>query len=326
VAFVGSPLPDGAIADGNYLWLSDWYRENLNAFFTAPLDYALWRHLDAALRLLAATRIISRADWAESQQGLAQLHLYRGERLLVPGRGEPAFVATLSDDLIGTMAVKELRNLKPAEWGLVADFYRLWTGTSHARPTPRELAQAREVIVAHGEAKAKRLIPLVVKRLKERWPEAKTLGAMAKYLPDASEEYEQKERIAQREKEQHLREQMEQDKQEQHRLAQQQLLGKWRPAWQTLPDEDRQRVECYWSEHPLFSPCTRYARISSHSSRFSDSGCRPLNLPPYIRLVQATRTGPSWAMYPRHYFIPLSPSASQSKSQAFTRATPIACR
>src|SRR5262249_13562969 len=28
------------------LWLSEWYRQNLDAFFTAPLDYALWKHLD----------------------------------------------------------------------------------------------------------------------------------------------------------------------------------------------------------------------------------------------------------------------------------------
>src|SRR4051794_11495300 len=46
VVFVGGPLPDGQTADTNYLWLSDWYLQNLNALFTAPLDYALWRHLD----------------------------------------------------------------------------------------------------------------------------------------------------------------------------------------------------------------------------------------------------------------------------------------
>jgi len=46
VTFVGSPLADGTIADANYLWLSDWYLQNLNAMFTAPLDYELWRFLD----------------------------------------------------------------------------------------------------------------------------------------------------------------------------------------------------------------------------------------------------------------------------------------
>ena len=46
VAFVGSELPGGGIADANYLWLADWYLGNLNAMFTAPLDYELWRTLD----------------------------------------------------------------------------------------------------------------------------------------------------------------------------------------------------------------------------------------------------------------------------------------
>jgi hypothetical protein len=47
VVFVGTELPDGTKADQNLLWLSEWYRQNLDAFFTAPLDYALWKHLDA---------------------------------------------------------------------------------------------------------------------------------------------------------------------------------------------------------------------------------------------------------------------------------------
>lgn len=45
--FCGGTLPDGTTADTNYLWLSDWYLQNLNCLFTAPLDYQLWRSLDA---------------------------------------------------------------------------------------------------------------------------------------------------------------------------------------------------------------------------------------------------------------------------------------
>lgn len=46
IAFVSESLPGGGVADTNYLWFSDWYLSNLNAFFTAPLDYDLWRQLD----------------------------------------------------------------------------------------------------------------------------------------------------------------------------------------------------------------------------------------------------------------------------------------
>src|SRR5206468_2868571 len=44
--FVNSRMPDGSIADSNYVWLADWYLANLNTLFTAPLDYDLWRYLD----------------------------------------------------------------------------------------------------------------------------------------------------------------------------------------------------------------------------------------------------------------------------------------
>src|ERR1700681_1373857 len=38
--------PDGSIADRNYVWFSDWYLANLNSFYTAPIDYHLWRALN----------------------------------------------------------------------------------------------------------------------------------------------------------------------------------------------------------------------------------------------------------------------------------------
>lgn len=46
VVFVGGELPNGSQAGTNYLWLSEWYLKNLNALFTAPLDYELWRFLE----------------------------------------------------------------------------------------------------------------------------------------------------------------------------------------------------------------------------------------------------------------------------------------
>lgn len=46
VEFRGGKLDDGTIADHNRLWFSDWFLTNLNALFTAPLDYSLWLSLD----------------------------------------------------------------------------------------------------------------------------------------------------------------------------------------------------------------------------------------------------------------------------------------
>lgn len=46
VYFIKETMQDGRIADTNYLWLSQWYLDNLNSLFTAPLDYELWRSLE----------------------------------------------------------------------------------------------------------------------------------------------------------------------------------------------------------------------------------------------------------------------------------------
>jgi hypothetical protein len=47
VTFIGSELPGGGTADMNYVWLASWYLDNLNALYTAPLDYELWRWLES---------------------------------------------------------------------------------------------------------------------------------------------------------------------------------------------------------------------------------------------------------------------------------------
>lgn len=47
VVFLGTDMPDGeGPADKNYLWLSQWYLDNLNALFTAPLNHGLWLRLE----------------------------------------------------------------------------------------------------------------------------------------------------------------------------------------------------------------------------------------------------------------------------------------
>lgn len=44
--FFGARRPDDTAADINAVWLSRWYLENLNALYSGPLDYELWRSLD----------------------------------------------------------------------------------------------------------------------------------------------------------------------------------------------------------------------------------------------------------------------------------------
>jgi hypothetical protein len=44
--FFGTTRRDGTAADINAVWLSRWYRENLDALYSGPLDYRLWRSLN----------------------------------------------------------------------------------------------------------------------------------------------------------------------------------------------------------------------------------------------------------------------------------------
>ena len=43
--FLGETLPDGTIADTNYLFLGTWYLESINARYVKPLDYGFYRSL-----------------------------------------------------------------------------------------------------------------------------------------------------------------------------------------------------------------------------------------------------------------------------------------
>ncbi|MGI8495417.1 MAG: replication initiator protein A [Pyrinomonadaceae bacterium] len=41
----GQELEDGTTADKNYIWLSDWYLENINAFYLLPIDFDTYKQL-----------------------------------------------------------------------------------------------------------------------------------------------------------------------------------------------------------------------------------------------------------------------------------------
>ena len=49
VIFKGEELPDGTVAETNYLFLSTWYLENINALYVKPLDYNYYRTLKSTI-------------------------------------------------------------------------------------------------------------------------------------------------------------------------------------------------------------------------------------------------------------------------------------
>jgi len=42
---IGQEMPDGKVADKNYVWLSEWQLENLNSGYVLPVDYEVYRSL-----------------------------------------------------------------------------------------------------------------------------------------------------------------------------------------------------------------------------------------------------------------------------------------
>lgn len=113
VAFVNETLPDGRTADTNYLWLSSWYLDNLNSLFTAPLDHALWRHLDKrspiASRLYEFLLINFHGGAPQlriNYPRLAQFLPVRQERYLSDARKqlEPAFQLLAETSVVASVA------------------------------------------------------------------------------------------------------------------------------------------------------------------------------------------------------------------------------
>lgn len=298
VEFRGGKLEDGTVSDQNRLWFSDWFLTNLNALFTAPLDYALWlslnehstiasrlyeiltlyfyrtspvrinyatlaqflpvaperyhsqaiQQLDPAVRLLMKAGIIKNVNWTTGKNEQSQIHLYRGTRLAPIPQPDQSILPFLEDDIAGNVAVHELRNLKSLEEILVKDFYRLWVGNENSRPTKQELAQAAEIAAQHGPIKAKALIPLIVTQLKEKWPGAKSFGAVTKYLPEAVQDYENKQRQTER------RKQVESQEQENREKAVREAKDRavLKAIWEAMPKVEQENIRqaVLASKHP----------------------------------------------------------------------------
>jgi hypothetical protein len=311
VSFLGSELPGGGVADTNHLWLSDWYLANLNALFTAPLDYDLWRRLEQrspiasrlyefllinfysgvpvlrinyenlvqflpikperhpsqakqqlalALKLLIDLDVLDEANWAESRDGLAQLHFHRGRHLTPPpdrgGTPLPGF-----EEFTSAVEVEELRSLKPPEHQIVAEFYRLWAGQESYRPTRKELLQARALLEQFGPAKLRALMQLVVKRMKVRWPEAKTFGGVEKYVPEIAEEYDRDQKRIERERREQSRRQKQREDEEKQEAHQAEFEAAWLPVWETLdPSEQEEIRRLVVGANPFFERTPRLAR------------------------------------------------------------------
>jgi hypothetical protein len=135
---------------------------------------------------------------------------------------------------------------------LVTDFYSLRGLGVPAVPGARDLEQAQALLREHGEDKARLLLPHLAMVVRRDWPDCRSFsGAVQKYLADARKllDHEQH-RQARREDEQARRRQEIEDEARQ-REEQQRFRAAWAPAWQALPDAEREAVrQAVLARHP----------------------------------------------------------------------------
>lgn len=293
VTFSGQVLPDGSIAEENFVWLSDWYMQNLNTLFTAPLNYGLWRQLDGRstiasrlyefllivfhrhipalrvnyptlaqmlpirperymssaqkqlaepLRLLVEHRVLEEVSWTRSRDNLPQLQFRRGDHLRMPGGQATSVFAEAEGEFAAPVQVIELRNLRSAENSFVMEFYRQWAGEIAHRASSKELEQARQIVLEYGTTKAKTLLPLVVNRLRSRWPTAKTLTAALRYLPEVAREQDEEQRQIEQRDQARERRKEELRAADERQQADRLFRETWKPLWDALPMTEREAI------------------------------------------------------------------------------------
>ena len=281
-------------AEANCLWFSDWYLQNLDALFTAPLDYPLWRFLDErehdcqpALRIPAAELLRSAPALRINYETLTQFLPVRSERYLSDAKRQMATehathhggrhhrrgrMAAAEQDSVALLVLHRGRLLPPVSQREAArlplastdagDEIRMKEFANSAarvanrgefsssgparelRPTRKELEQAAAIVTQHGPTKAAALLPRVINRLKEKWPDAKTFGAITRYLPEVMEDLERHEKRRERDRAELNRIQQEEKRRQAGRNVGRTLEARLGVAASTSTGGDP--AECLW--------------------------------------------------------------------------------
>jgi hypothetical protein len=193
--------------------------------------------LTPAFRLLVGEGIIRGVAWATGRNDDLQLHVTRGGQLTPAVPAKPLTTAQL--DLFDEVTTSEGTNpLSPAE-RLVQQFHAAWSGGVGRPGSPGEREAAKECLDLYGFDLATQLLPRVVKRMRQQFPEAKTFGAVRPYFAEVHAEHVKRERVAETAKAINLSSQLEAEKERLRERHHEQLDR----VWQTLPAAERQSIE-----------------------------------------------------------------------------------
>ncbi len=191
------------------------------------------KQLGPPLALLVQEGVLREVMWQKSKGGLPQLQLGRGARLEGRGTGNPADFDVSEEGF----TLHEIQDVRLPEQELVEDFYQLW-GTPMVRPSARDLETARTLLAQYRSDRLARLLPMAIERMQEKWPEAKSFGAVVRFLPEAAAEDEKGQQRHERRKEDEKRQQWEQQQQQQKQAREEAL----RALWQSLPPTEQEQI------------------------------------------------------------------------------------
>jgi hypothetical protein len=144
------------------------------------------RQFTPALRALEAEGILAGSGWdAMKGTGRPKLLLTRGPRLAPSGPGVATETGT-GTDTAGAASALDSGPDPEAPARLANEFYRI-LGKDH-RPLRSDLAVARDLIDRYGTVEARERLPDAVRRLKARFRNAETMGALVRYFEESCRE------------------------------------------------------------------------------------------------------------------------------------------
>ncbi len=192
--------------------------------------------LSPAFRLLTEEGIIGGVAWTAAKQGELQLQFTRGDRLT------NSLLATsqtaVSLEIFDTVTTEEGTNrFSPAE-RLVRAFHAAWCGGKERSPSPGEIEAAKQCVALYGFDLANVLLPKVVKRMRERFPDAKTFGATRPYFTELHAEHLKRERLIEKAKVENVAGQIE-DEEKKRRAVRRAELD---PVWNDLSESERRMI------------------------------------------------------------------------------------
>jgi hypothetical protein len=177
VISMGKVMPDGKTADQNYIWLSDWQLENLNASHVLPIDYEAYRALrlnisKALVPLVQIWFYAARRNSLSIEKRYSELcellsirqypHLSKIKEILGPSLDEMKSLAILQSwDILRTADNTDYKIvLHPGERFMTERRARLIDGSAQRNVVDPRFDAALEAMIGRGivEDRARRLL------------------------------------------------------------------------------------------------------------------------------------------------------------------------